>query len=286
MPLPVARVSMLPLPPINVGVSNATLWLEAGGRGIDTTHEREAVQDDHSVRDAMAALPRLGIARSEVHVTSKVKCLPSSFNAPKNAVPARDARADALASLELSGAQYIDLLLLWFPCKTLAQTVATYQQLEPLVSQGRVRALGVANFNASLLEALVARVSVRPVVNQCGLSVAGHRSDQWGSSLATARRCRELGVTYAAYSPLGRTTRVSNVLRLPAVRAAAEAHGVSPAQVALRWLVQQGIAVVTATRSAAHMAEALAVPRFALAREEMAALEAEPDACGQREGNP
>ena len=61
---------------------------------------------------------------------------------------------------------------------------------------------------------------------------------------------------------------------------------VSPAQVALRWLVQQGIAVVTATRSAAHMAEALAVPRFALAREEMAALEAEPDACGQREGNP
>jgi 2,5-diketo-D-gluconate reductase B len=149
-----------------------------------------------------------------------------------------------------------------------------------------VRALGVSNFNASLLDAFVARVAVRPIVNQCGLSVAGHRSERWGSSIETVRQGRALGVAYAAYSPLGRVTRVSGVLGLPTVRAIAARHNASSAQVALRWLVQQDVAIVTATRSAAHMVEALASARGpVLAHAEMAALEAIPDACEARVGN-
>ena len=280
-------MAFLPLPSVNVGVgTNVTRWLELGGRGIDTAHDREVFRDDHAVRNAMAALPRLGIERRDVHVTSKIKCLPSSFGGAPNAVPARDAYADVLEGLERSGARYFDLLLLWFPCDTLAQTVDTYQRLQPLVRQGYVRALGVSNFNASLLDALVARVAVRPIVNQCGLSVAGHRSERWGSSFETVRRSRALGIAYAAYSPLGRVTRVSGVLGLPAVRFIAARHNASSAQVALRWLVQQGISIVTATRSDAHMAEVLASAHGpVLTHHEMDALDAVPDACEERVGN-
>ncbi len=73
-------------------------------------------------------------------------------------------------------------MLVHWPCSSLDDTVSTYRALEPLVYSGVARAIGISNFNASAIEALLPRVSVRPVVNQCGFSIAGHdeSTSLWG----------------------------------------------------------------------------------------------------------
>lgn len=283
------------MPLLSFGTGNATAWLQAGGRAIDSTFERNAKHaraPPHgydSLMQTLDALPRLGLSREDLFITSKVMCLPSAFNAPKHVTsPANQPYADALSDIATSRVGYLDLLLLWWPCSTLQQTVAAYRQLEPLVAEGKVRALGVANFNGSALSALVSEVSVKPAVNQCGLSIAGHRYEEWGSDLSTVQRCRELGVTFQAYSPLGGTTRVlESIHGSAAVQTAATRHKATAAQVAVAWLVQQGIPIVTSSSSPSHMREALDVTggTIALDEAEMKSLTDVPDRCDKREGN-
>ena len=142
---------------------------------------------------------------------------------------------------------------------------------------GKVRAVGLSNFGADELEALLAMkdLSVRPALVQNGFSAvkAGHpEAGSWGGrDMRAFRKCVAEGITFSAYSPLGEWTKV-DVLGDPTVNAIAKAHGKSPAQVALRWLVQQGIVVVTATGSAAHAAGDFQIFDFRLTDAEMAAL--------------
>merc|ERR1712217_518541 len=96
-----------------------------------------------------------------------------------------------------------------------------------------------------------------------------------GHDDATLAKCKELGITLAAWSPLGGVSGI-NVLHEPHTAAVAAAHKVSTAQVALRWLVQQGIPAVTATDNPAHAASNLAVYDFELSEEEMTQLSAVP----------
>ena len=272
------------IPLLNFGTGNVTQWLLDGGRGIDTTSERN--HKESSVSQTMKTLPRLGLSRSDIFITSKVMCLPSVFSPGHLGKPANNQTNDALNDIRSSGVGYLDLLLLWFPCSSFGATVAAYRRLEPLVANGLVHALGVSNFNASALEALVARVTVKPAINQCGMSIAGHRNSAWGSNAATVRRSRELGIVYSAYSPVGGVTHVqSNIMSSSIVNEIADQHKVTPAQIAVLWLVQQGIPVVTSTKSTAHMRDALRVLDLKLDAGEMTRLADIPDACDEREGN-
>ena len=138
------------------------------------------------------------------------------------------------------------------------------------------RALGVSNLNASALSALLKVATVKPAANQCGYSVAGHSDSYWGRDDATRRACEAAGITYSAYSPLGGWAigGTSHVLDDPTVRAVAAAHNVSAAQVALRWVVQQGVVAVTSTNKSAHVQDDLAIFDFELSADEMARLAA------------
>merc|ERR1712037_753240 len=137
-------------------------------------------------------------------------------------------------------------------------TVKANKGLETALASGVTRAIGVSNFNATLLKRMLSDpgVSVKPSVNQCGHSV-----------------CADNGISYSAYSPLGGLSGL-DIYKNPRVVAIGKAHNKSPAQVALRWLVQQNITVVTAANKESYEAEDMDLFSFSLTDQEMAALTA------------
>jgi len=183
-----------------------------------------------------------------------------------------------------------DLLLIHNSCGSLDDSVAAYKVLEQALAQGKARAIGVSNFNASEIEALVARTSILPAFNQCGFAVGRSNmpprvydaerdplGDAWlkGGEVATLRKCQALGITYGAYGPLGQTTGV-DVLHNSVVVDIAADRGVTPAQVGLRWVTQQGIVATTGGSNPVHLADDLRSFDFKLTDEEMRRLAAVP----------
>merc|ERR1712094_26462 len=110
-----------------------------------------------------------------------------------------------------------------------------------------------------------------PAVNQCGFSVGNHNASTFGRDMQTLAKCKEKGITYSAYSPLGGLSGV-NVLGNPVVKAVGAAHNKSTAQVALRWVTQQGVVAVTASEAVSHLQTALDSFDFTLSDAEMARL--------------
>ena len=198
-PAPVPTVPIAPginMPLINDGVSDRTLWIGAGGRGLDTALSY-GDSDQQNVQTSIAAS---GLPRSQFFVTTKVPCCPArSFPFPfaEECAGGRNTTADAAHNLAKLGS-VPDLVLMHWPCDDFEGTLAMWRAMETLVAQGLTRSIGVSNFNASLLSALLAHAVVKPVVNQCGFSIAGHDDSRWGRDDATRRASFAAGVTYSA----------------------------------------------------------------------------------------
>lgn len=265
--------------------SNFTAWLSLGGRGVDTAlMYGDDVQSQ--VGAAVRAAVKSGIPRSDVFVTTKIPCCPMHPNATFTTWchdnPGRwNATANVEHDYEVLGLDTVDLVLLHWPCATLADTVNTYRALQPLVADGRARAIGVSNFNATFLEQFLAdpSVTVKPAVDQCGYSIHGHGGNAGavtplGRDTATRNACRQHGITFSAYSPLGGLSGI-DVLHDPVVVKVAAAHNTSTAQVALRWVVQQGVVAVTASDKARYDVSDLDIFDFELTGNEMSALSSE-----------
>ena len=263
------------MPYVNLGgvktkPSNYTAWLEVGGRGLDTAYS----YGDDVQQDMGAAVAKSGVKRSEMFITSKVPCCPRADNKSGwfDCSKPRNATADAEHDIAMLGVNHVDLLLLHWPCGNFDDTLAAYRAMEPLVASGKARALGISNFNAAGIKQLFAAgLTVPPRVNQCGFSVGNHDSPDHGSDLDTLAACVAHNITYSAYSPLGGLSHV-DVLHNPDVLAVAEAHGKSAAQVALRWVVQQGVVAVTASTKAEYDVADLGIFDWALTDDEMARL--------------
>ena len=99
------------------------------------------------------------------------------------------------ADLQQLGMPMVDLLLLHWTCDTLEETIEAYKAMQPLVASGKARAIGISNFNASMIDALLAApgVTVKPAVNQCGFSIGGHSTSALGRDLETLKKCKETG---------------------------------------------------------------------------------------------
>ena len=256
-------------------VGNYSAWLKLGGRGLDTA----LAYTDPIQRLVGEAVAGSGLPRGEIFVTTKMPCCPSffpqwDFFCGKDGPP-RNTTADVLRSLRLLGLDYADAVLLHWPCRTQAGTLEAYRALEALHDRGLIKQLGTSNFNATFVDALWAEARVKPSVNQCPFSIGNHagKPPRIGNDYTTARRTQQLGMSFAAYAPLGGTSGVP-VLSNPEVKAIAAVHNVSTAQVALRWLVQQDIDVVTASANADHLADDMGVFDFSLSEAEVAALRA------------
>jgi len=279
----VPRVEIAPgvkMPLINFGVqNNHTMAIELGARGLDTANVYGDKQQ-REVGEAVHTAVANGIPRGELFVTSKIECCPGGHFAGSwvkgkvMCLGRSDPSKNIARDFDVLGLDYVDLMLLHWPCDDMEDSIKTYRAMEPLVQSGKAKAIGVSNFNASALEVLLQRVTVKPAINQCGFSIAGHTLDLWGRDDATREACIANNITYSAYSPLGGWAKggTSHVLNDPTVNAVATAHNTSAAAVALRWVTQQGIVAVTSSDKATHVAGDLASFDLVLTADEMAKL--------------
>ena len=135
--------------------------------------------------------------------------------------------------------------------------------MERALERGLARAIGVSNFGAGELDAVVAGAAVAPAVNQIQLSPFQHRRELLAA-------CERHGVAVEAYSPLTRGHRLDD----PTVATIARRHERTPAQVMLRWGLQRGFAVIPKSVSRERIAENAGALEFALSSADMEELDA------------
>lgn len=225
-----------------------TTALEVGYRSIDTA----AIYGNEA--GVGRAIADSGIAREELFLTSKVW----------NADHGHDATLRAYEeSLTRLGTDHLDLYLIHWPAPRNELFLDTWRALEKLYADGRVRAIGVSNFEPAHLRQVVEHGSVVPAVNQVELHPALQNRDVVAADAA-------YGVVTEAWSPLAQGA----VLAEPAIVALAERHGKSPAQVILRWHLEQGRVVIPKSVTPARIAENFDVFDFELSATDLAAIDA------------
>ncbi|MGW4391788.1 aldo/keto reductase [Streptomyces sp. NPDC004685] len=173
------------------------------------------------------------------------------------------------------GVDQIDLLILHQALPSdFDRTLAAYRALEKLLADGKVRAIGVSNFMVDHLTTLLDATDVVPAVNQLEIH-------PYFQQRAVLDFDNDHNILNQAWSPIGGITFYpgygedrTSVLEDPAVTAIAEAHGKSPAQVLLRWGIQQGRSVIPKSTKRHRIAENIDVFDFALSTDELKALNA------------
>ena len=222
--------------------------LEAGYRSIDTA----AVYGNEA--GVGRAIAESGIARDDLFVTSKVWTSDHGYD---NTLRAYD------AALERLGLDRLDLYLIHWPTPAAGTYPDTWRALEKLSSEGRVRAIGVSNFEPEHLERLAVDATVVPAVNQVELHPALQNR-----AVIAADESR--GIVTEAWSPLAQGA----VLGEAPVVEISQRHGKTPAQIVLRWHLQQGRVVIPKSVTPARIAENIDVFDFELSADEMRAIDA------------
>ncbi|MWB96974.1 aldo/keto reductase [Agromyces seonyuensis] len=222
--------------------------LQSGYRSIDTA---AIYGNEAGVGEALA---ESGLARDEVFVTSKVWNSEHGYDRTLRAFD---------ASLAALGLESLDLYLIHWPAPGRGLYLDTWRALERLHADGRVRAIGVSNFEPEHLERLVDAGSVVPAVNQVELHPALQNRDVVAAN-------ERYGIATEAWSPLAQGA----VLGDPVISAIAATHGKTPAQVVLRWHLQQGRIVIPKSVTPRRIAENLAVFDFALGEADLLAIDA------------
>lgn len=236
--IPLIGLGTSPLSDLQVAPAIVTA-VEAGYRHIDTAarygNERGV---GNGIRDS-------GIAREEIFVTTK---LDGQFQGDDRAIAGLD------GSLERLGLDYVDLLLIHWPLPARGEYVSTWHTFEKLFAAGKAKAIGVSNFKPAHIAALVAEAEVLPAVNQVQLSPYTPR-------LAERQANAEHGIVTESWSPIGAG---NDLLAAPAIAAIAERTGKTPAQVVLRWHVQQSLVAIPKSSNPQRIRENLDVFDFEL----------------------
>ncbi|MGI5929148.1 aldo/keto reductase [Pseudoflavonifractor sp.] len=208
------------------------------------------------------AVAERDIPREDFFLTSKLWKTEMGYDAALRAFD---------ATLERLGTGYLDLYLIHWPRPDLELEDwakldrETWRALERLYESGLVRAIGVSNFLPHHLEPILASANVAPMVDQLEFH-PGYTQDE------TVAFCQSHNILVEAWSPLGRNRLAGNGVL---ARLAAE-HGVSPAQICLRFALQRGVLPLPKSSSPERMAENLDLFSFSLTEKDMAALNAMP----------
>jgi 2,5-diketo-D-gluconate reductase A len=165
------------------------------------------------------------------------------------------------ASMEKLGLDWLDLYLIHWPVPAQNLYVETWKALVRLREEGRVKSIGVSNFTMEHLERIIHDTGVVPAVNQVEL----HPRFQQVELRAFHE---ENGIVTTSWSPLGQGA----VLDDPVIARIAAAHGRTPAQVIIRWHLDNGLSVIPKSSSAGRQAENLDVFGFSLTEEDMQAI--------------
>jgi 2,5-diketo-D-gluconate reductase A len=235
-----------------------TTALEVGYRHIDTA---AAYLNERGVGEAIR---RSGLDRSEIFVETKVWITDYGYDATLHAF---DKSAGKL------GLEQLDLLILHQALPgEFELTIDAYRALEQLLADGRVRAIGVSNFMPEHLTRLLAETSVVPAVNQIEVHPYFRQSELLAADDAH-------GILSQAWSPIGGITfyrdgKHGSTLQDPTIGGIAAAHGKTPAQVMLRWHIQEGRQVIPKSVTPSRIAENVDVFDFELTADELAAIDA------------
>ncbi len=223
-------------------VVNSVKWaIEAGYRSIDTA---ALYQNEEGVGQA---IKESGVLREELFITTKV------WNSDQGYDTTLQAFEKSLSKL---GLDYVDLYLVHWPVK--GKYKDTWRALEKLHEDGKVRAIGVSNFQIHHLEDLLADAKVRPVVNQVELHPLL-------SQVELRNYCKEQGIQIEAWAPLAQGRLLDN----PTLQAIADKHGKSIAQVLLRWDIQSGIVTIPKSIKKERIVQNADIYDFELSVEEM-----------------
>jgi 2,5-diketo-D-gluconate reductase A len=229
--------------------------LRTGYRSIDTA---AMYRNERGVGEAIRASE---LPRDQVFVTTKV--WPSDYG--------RKETADALKrSLERLGDEYVDLYLLHWPAPGQGRYVEAYEALVELRAQGLTRSIGVSNFLAEHLDAVIDATGVVPAVNQVELH------PRFGQRELRAYH-EQHGILTEAWSPLGRGA----ILDDPSVTGIASEIGRTPAQVVLRWHIQLGNVVIPKSVTPARIEQNFDLFEFELSANHLAEIDQLDDPAGR-----
>lgn len=222
--------------------------LEAGYRHIDTA---AAYGNEVETGRAIAGS---GLARSDVFLVTKLWNADQGYD---RTLAAFDASADRL------GVDYLDLYLIHWPLPEQNTFVETFKAFAYLRDQGRIRSIGVSNFEPEHLRTLVDATGIVPAVNQIELHplLPQHELRELHAQLGTATE---------AWSPLGQGSLLTN----PTVTEVAERHGKTGAQVLIRWHIQLGNIVIPKSVNPERIVSNFDVFDFELSDQDMSSISA------------
>lgn len=237
---------------INYDTTEIESAIQLGYRHFDTaiSYRNEAV--------VALGIERSGLARDDFFLTSKIPGRPEFY---ENAEATKRGIDSSLANLNTS---YIDLYLIHHPWDNLESILAMWRVMESYVDEGKLKSIGVSNFDEKQLGYLLEHGRIKPLCNQIQ-SHPGH----WNDDIVRYSQAHD--VVPVAWSPLNRTTAEAKTV----LSKIGEAYGKSAAQVALRYQVDRGVAVIPKSHKFEHQAANLDVFDFSLSdddRKQIAAL--------------
>ncbi|MGN6092186.1 MAG: aldo/keto reductase [Luteibacter jiangsuensis] len=222
--------------------------LQAGYRSIDTA---SIYGNERGVRQGME---RSGVARSDIFLTTKLWNAHQGYDETLRACD---------ESMKRLGVDYLDMYLIHWPTPKKDRYVDTWKAFLRLREEGRVRSIGVSNFQPGHLERIVGETGVVPVVNQIEL-----HPDFAQRELVAANA--KHGIVTEAWSPLGQG---GELLKHPLLVRIGEKQGKTPAQVVLRWHVQLGHMVIPKSVTPERIAANIDVFDFELSADDMKAFD-------------
>jgi len=229
--------------------------LKAGYLSIDTA---EGYQNERGVGDAVA---RSGLAREGLFITSKLR---NSAHPYDDAMRAFDR---TMQDLQLDA---LDLFLIHWPLPRQDKYVEAWKALVQLQKEGRIRSIGVSNFYPDHIERLIGETGVVPAVNQVELHPG---FQQRGLRVFHQQH----DIRLESWSPLGQGQALSE----PVIGSIARKHGKTPAQVVIRWHLEEGLIVIPKSVTASRIRENIGVFDFRLDADDMAKIRSLDDPKGR-----
>lgn len=226
--------------------------LASGVRLIDTA---SAYGNEEEVgRAVREAMEELGIRREDIFITTKI--YPGS--------EMEDPESSVQACLDRLGLDYVDMMLLHHPD---SNDVKAYKAMEQFAREGKIRSLGLSNWYVKELEEFLPQVSVTPALVQNEIHPYYQEND-------VIPYIQSLGIAVQGWYPLGGRGHTGELLGNEVICGIAEAHGVSSAQVILRWNLQKGVVVIPGSSNPDHIRENTELYGFALSAGEMEQINA------------
>lgn len=228
--------------------ANSVRWaVEAGYRHIDAA---AVYGNEKSVGEGIRTC---GVPRDQLFITSKL------WNEDMRKGRSREAFEETLQRL---GTDYLDLYLIHWPVD---EHVQAWKVLEELYEAGKVRAIGVSNYHKQHIEALECTAKIMPMINQFEMH-------PYMSQRALTDLCKEYGMLYEAYSPLGGQN--GPVLSDPIINEIAANRGKTTAQIVLRWHLQRGTIILPKSNHKERIISNSKLFDFELSIDEMTRMDA------------